>query len=64
MSVARLRLAPTRATMFPSCAPFFLNARLGPRAAHVAALAEDRFWGNLPVSPLPLPRAQGLEVGP
>ncbi len=50
MSVARLRLAPVRETMFPSRAPFF-KERLSPRAAEIAAWAEDKDWGNLPVSP-------------
>jgi hypothetical protein len=50
MSVARLRLAPVRETMFPSRAPFFRD-RLSPRAAEIAAWAEERQRGNLPVSP-------------
>ena len=50
MSVARLRLAPVRETMFPSRAPFFKEC-LSPRAAEIAAWAEDKDWGNLPVSP-------------
>ena len=50
MSVARLRLAPVRETMFPSRAPFF-KERLSPRAAEIVAWAEDKDWGNLPVSP-------------
>ena len=50
MSVARLRLAPVRETMFPSRAPFF-KGRLSPRAAEIAAWAEDKDWRNLPVSP-------------
>ncbi len=50
MNVARLRLAPVRETMFPSRAPFFRD-RLSPRAAEIAAWAEERKGGNLTVSP-------------
>ena len=50
MNVARLRLAPVRETMFPSRAPFFRD-RLGPRAAEIAAWAEESKRGNLTVSP-------------
>jgi len=50
MSVARLRLAPVRETMFPSRAPFFRD-RLGPRAAEIAAWAEENEGGNRTVSP-------------
>ena len=50
MIVARLRLAPVRETMFPSRAPLF-RGRLGPRAAEIAACAEENMRGNLPVSP-------------
>jgi len=50
MIVARLRLAPVRKTLFPSRAPFFRD-RLGPRAAEIAACAEENMRGNLPVSP-------------
>jgi hypothetical protein len=50
MSVARLRLAPVRETMFPSLVPFF-RCRLSPRAAEIAAWAEESKRGNLPVSP-------------
>ena len=50
MIVARLRLAPVRETMFPSRALFF-RSRLSARAAEIAACAEEREWGNLPVSP-------------
>jgi hypothetical protein len=50
MSVARLRLAPVRETMFPSRAPFFSD-RLSPRAAEIAAWAEENIRGNLPVPP-------------
>src|SRR6266568_1991085 len=54
MNVARLRLAPVGETMFPPRAPFFRD-RLNPRAAEIAAGAEERNRGNLPVSPEPLP---------
>ena len=50
MSVARLRLAPVRETMFPSRAPFFRD-RLSPRAAEIAAWAEETEGGNRTVSP-------------
>jgi hypothetical protein len=50
MSVARLRLAPVRETMFPSRTPFFRD-RLGARAAETAANAEEKGRGNLSVSP-------------
>jgi hypothetical protein len=50
MTVARLRLAPVRETMFPSRAPFFKD-RLSPRAAAIAACAEETVGGNLTVSP-------------
>ncbi len=50
MTVVRLRLAPAGETMFPPRAPFF-RVRLGPRAAQVAARAEEGESGNLPVSP-------------
>jgi hypothetical protein len=49
MNVARLRLAPVRETMFPSRAPFFKGP--SPRAAEIAAWAEEKEGGNLPVSP-------------
>ena len=39
-----------RGTMFPSRAPFFRD-RLKPRAAEIAAWAEERERGNLAVSP-------------
>ena len=48
--VARLRLAPVRETMFPSRAPYF-GGRLGPRAAEIAAGAEENKRGNRTVSP-------------
>jgi len=50
MSVARLRLAPVRETMFPSRAPF-LRDRLSPRAAQIAASAQEKERGNRTVSP-------------
>ena len=48
--VARLRLAPVGETMFPLRNPFF-RSRLDPRAAEIAAWAEERMRGNLTVSP-------------
>ena len=51
MSVARLQLAPVRETMFPSRAPFF-RGRLSPRAAEIAAWAEEKESGNLTVCPV------------
>jgi hypothetical protein len=51
MTVARLRLAPVRETMFPSRAPFFRD-RLSPRAAEIAAWAEENMRGNRTVSPV------------
>ena len=51
MIVARLRLAPVRETMFRSRAPFFKD-RLSARGVATAATgAEEKEWGNLPVSP-------------
>jgi len=50
MSVARLRLAPVRETMFLSRAPFFM-CRLSSRATEIAACAEEKEGGNRPVSP-------------
>jgi hypothetical protein len=50
MTVARLRLAPVRETMFPSRAPFF-RGRLSPPAAEIAAWAEEHTMGNRTVSP-------------
>jgi len=50
MSVARLRLAPVGETMFPPRTPFFRD-RLAPRAAEIAAWAEEKERGNLTVSP-------------
>ena len=50
MIVARLRLAPVGETMFPLRDPFFRD-RLSPRAAAIAARAEEKLRGNLTVSP-------------
>jgi hypothetical protein len=61
MSVARLRLAPVRETMFPSRAPFFRD-RLNPRAAEIAARAEEKERGNLTVSPEAPSRAHWAEA--
>ena len=63
MSVARLGLAPVRETMFPPRAPFFRD-RLNPRAAEIAAWAEEKKRGTLPVSPFaPSPPAHRPKVG-
>lgn len=62
MTVARLRLAPVRETMFPSRAPFFRD-RLSPRAAEIAAWAEEKERGNLPVSPYAPSTAYKPQVG-
>jgi len=62
MSVASLRLAPVRETMFPSRAPFFRD-RLSPRAAQIAAWAEENERGNLPVSPFALSTAHRPDNG-
>jgi hypothetical protein len=45
MNLARLRLAPVGETMFPPRAPFF-RARLSPRAAAIAARAEETERAN------------------
>ena len=59
MSVARLRLAPVRETMFPSRAPFFRD-RLSARAVTTAAArTEEKEGGNREVSPLFLLSASG-----
>jgi hypothetical protein len=50
VNVARLRLAPVRETMFPLLDPFF-TLRVSPRAAAIAARAEENKRGNLTVSP-------------
>ena len=62
MTVARLRLAPVGETMFPLRDPFF-RSRLNPRAAAIAAQAEEKVRGNLTVSPFApsLARAWGFE---
>jgi hypothetical protein len=62
MSVPRPRLAPVRKTMFPPRAPFF-QERLGPRGAQVAAHAEEKPGGNLPVPPKSPSTAHRPEVG-
>ena len=62
MSVASLRLAHVRETMFPSRAPFF-GDRLSPRAAEIAAWAEKNQRGNLPVSPFALSTAHRPDNG-
>jgi hypothetical protein len=63
MSVARQWLAPVGETMFPPRAPFFRD-RLSPRAAAIAARAEERVGGNLTVSPEAPSLAHGPESGP
>ena len=62
MSVARLRLAPVRETMFPPRAPFFRD-RLSPRAAEIAAWAKEKERGNLPVFPFAPSTAHRPQVG-
>jgi len=49
--------------MFPSRAPFF-RGRLSPRAAEIAAWAEEKSRGNLTVSPDAPSLAHGPGVGP
>jgi len=49
--------------MFPSRAPFF-TFLLNPRAAEIAAWAEEKERGNLPVSPYAPSTAHGPEGGP
>jgi hypothetical protein len=51
MSVTHLRFVPVRETMFPSRAPFFRDRLSVRRVATAAANAEEKEWGNLPVSP-------------
>jgi creatinine amidohydrolase/Fe(II)-dependent formamide hydrolase-like protein len=51
MSGARLRLAPVGETMFPPRAPFFADRLSARGVATAAASAEEKEWGNLPVSP-------------
>jgi hypothetical protein len=63
MSVARLRLPPVKEAMFHSRASFFRD-RLSPRAAAIAAWAEENKKGNLPVSPFAPSTAHGPEGGP
>jgi hypothetical protein len=46
--------------MFPSRAPFF-RVRLSPRAAEIAAWAEEKEGGNRTVSPVPLSSLTGQE---
>ena len=48
--------------MFPSRAPFFRD-RVNPRAAEIAAWAEENKRGNLPVSSF-APSPHGPEIGP
>jgi hypothetical protein len=50
MTLARLRLALVRETMFPSRAPVFRDP-LSPRAAEIAAWTEEKERGNRTVSP-------------
>ena len=68
--VARLRLAPVGETMFPLRDPFF-RLRLSPRAAEIAASAEDRDIAcdvaeeAAPALPTrPLPQRGNLSVSP
>jgi hypothetical protein len=63
MSVARLRLAPVRETMFPTRAPFFRD-RPGSRAAEIAACTEEEERGNLTVSPYAPSLTHGPKDGP
>jgi hypothetical protein len=63
MSVTRRRLAPAGETMFPLRTPFFTD-RLGPRAAAIAAHAEEKHRGNLPVSPFAPSTAHGTQTVP
>jgi hypothetical protein len=51
MSVARLRLAPVRETLFPPRAPFFRDRLSARGVATAAANTEEKERGNLPVSP-------------
>ncbi len=48
--------------MFPPGAPFF-GVRLSPRAAEIAAQAEERKRGNLPVPPEAPSPAHRPQVG-
>jgi hypothetical protein len=63
MIVVRFQLTPVRETMFPSRAPFF-RGRLSPRAAEIAAWAEENKRGNLSVSPMAPSLDHGPKVGP
>ena len=70
MIVARLRLAPLGETMFPLRDSFF-RERLSPRAAEIAAWAEDRDIAcdvaeeAVPALPTrPLPQRGNLPVSP
>jgi len=49
--------------MFPSRAPFFRD-RLSPRAAEIAACAEENKRGNRTVSPVAPSLVHGPGVGP
>jgi hypothetical protein len=62
VTVARLRLAPVRETMFPSRAPFFRD-RLNPRAAEIAAWAEEKEGETSRFSPYAPSTAQRPENG-
>jgi hypothetical protein len=64
MSIARLRLAPVRETMFPSRAPFFRDRLSARGMPTVAANAEEKAGGNLAVSPYAPSTAPGPKVGP
>jgi hypothetical protein len=59
LGAPKSRLAPVGETMFPPRAPFFRD-RLSPRAAAIAAWAEEKERGNLTVSP----KAPSLAHGP
>jgi len=63
MSVAYLRFAPVRETMFPSRAPFFRDRLSAHGVATAAVHAEEKEGGNLPVSPYapsPTHRPEGV----
>ena len=62
MSVSRLRLVPVGETMFHPRAPFF-RTRLSPRAAEIAAWAQENEWENLPVFPHAPSTAHRQRVG-
>ena len=62
MSVARPWLAPVGETMFPLRDPFF-RSRLSPRAAEIAAHAEENKRGNPRVSPNAPSLAHDPEIG-